>query len=525
MRRPSLSKVFRATPLALLLFVAAGFYLIFVLRTSFTIAGVTYYTLVDDAMVSMRYAQHLAAGAGLVWNVGEKPVEGFTNPAWMLLMALLHVLGIAPAKISAAVMGIAAVLLLLDVAVLHRIAERLKPGAGYAPLLTAGMAAFYFPLVFWSLRGMEVGALCLLISLAMLLAFRLRQAATWQTSGLLGLVFLTAILVRMDAALQIAVLAVYLLSLRSVPAGKRLLPILVALLAIAGILLFQKAYFGDFLPNTYYQKVVGAALADRVKNGLLAFNDYATRDTLILVMVAAAGLILYRDLRRREMLVLAALFLVQCAYSISVGGDYAEPEVDAANRFITQGMPALFLLFGLALDWLISDLASGQRWRAGERPGMRAAVSVGVAAAALIVISGQPWVNWAIDNAPMLKSDIRRVRIGLAIAANTAPGVTIAVHAAGQIPYYSGRRTIDLLGLNDPVIAKGPVTGPFYPGHDKWNYNYSILQLKPDLIADNWTKLGDFMRGVSEYQELDNGMYVRKDSTLIDIAGLLSASP
>ena len=47
------------------------------------------------------------------------------------------------------------------------------------------------------------------------------------------------------------------------------------------------------------------------------------------------------------------------------------------------------------------------------------------------------------------------------------------------------------------------------------------MQLKPDLIADNWVKLGDFMRGKTEYQELDNGMYLRKDSTVVNVDELV----
>jgi len=125
----------------------------------------------------------------------------------------------------------------------------------------------------------------------------------------------------------------------------------------------------------------------------------------------------------------------------------------------------------------------------------------------------------------LLKADIRRVRAGLAIAENTAPAATIAVHAAGQIPYYSGRRTIDLLGLNDPIIAKGPRSASFYPGHDKWNYEYSIGQLRPDLIADNWIRLGDYIKGQPEYRQLSNGMYVRVDTVLVDVDGLLNGYP
>src|ERR1700690_2789807 len=90
--------------LKILIAAAAIFYILFVLRTAFRIQGVLYFTLIDDAMVSMRYAQHLAHGFGAVWNIGEKPVEGFTNPGWMLLMAFFHLYSIPGSKISLAVM-------------------------------------------------------------------------------------------------------------------------------------------------------------------------------------------------------------------------------------------------------------------------------------------------------------------------------------------------------------------------------------------------------------------------------------
>ena len=33
----------------------------------------------DDSLITLRYARHLASGHGIVWNVGEDPVEGYTN--------------------------------------------------------------------------------------------------------------------------------------------------------------------------------------------------------------------------------------------------------------------------------------------------------------------------------------------------------------------------------------------------------------------------------------------------------------
>src|SRR6476660_6300235 len=58
---------------------ALAFYALFVFRTSFTIGGTRYFVLFEDAMISMRYARHVADGHGFVWNIGEAPIEGFTN--------------------------------------------------------------------------------------------------------------------------------------------------------------------------------------------------------------------------------------------------------------------------------------------------------------------------------------------------------------------------------------------------------------------------------------------------------------
>jgi len=57
-------------------------------RSSFIgIDGRRYFSLFDDAMVSMRYAWNLSHGLGLVWNPGER-VEGYTNLLMTLLMAV-----------------------------------------------------------------------------------------------------------------------------------------------------------------------------------------------------------------------------------------------------------------------------------------------------------------------------------------------------------------------------------------------------------------------------------------------------
>ena len=151
--------------LKILLLAAAVFYAVFIARTAFDIHGQKAFTLVDDAMISMRYARNLAEGHGLVWNVGQPPIEGFTNLGWTFVLALFHLIPFSPLHISLAVMILAAAILLANTFVIYRIVEALDSSAQFAPLIAATLTTFYFPLVFWSLRGLEVGALTLTISL------------------------------------------------------------------------------------------------------------------------------------------------------------------------------------------------------------------------------------------------------------------------------------------------------------------------------------------------------------------------
>jgi len=497
------------THLNLLLAVAALFYLGFIIGTSFVIKGERYFTLVDDAMISMRYGKHLAGGHGLVWNIGEKPVEGFTNLGWTLYMAVLHLFPMPASKISLAVMFTSGAILLANIVVVYKISDLLLPHSKYGPTLAAIITAFYFPLVFWSLRGMEVGLLTLLIDLGIFLSISKSKAI------IVGFLLALAILIRIDAAISAVLIVSYLFIKNKRSAA---VPAVFILITTLAILWFQRTYFGDFLPTTYYQKMTGYTVWERAEHGLLVFNQFATRDTLLLFFFSITGLFFYKQGRNLELLLFLGIFLAQCAYSIYIGGDYAEPETNAANRFITLGMPALIILFGWMTGRILTDLATALPQSALSHYRMNPAIPL--ALMFVLLISAEPWFSYAIDNAPLLKADVRRVKLGLFIGENTSPKAVIAVHAAGQIPYYSDRTTIDLLGLNDPETAKGPGHGEFYPGHNKWNYEHGITQLQPDLIADNFAPLAEFMRGNLQYTKLENEIYIRVDSPFINIEGI-----
>jgi len=77
----------------------------------------------------------------------------------------------------------------------------------------------------------------------------------------------------------------------------------------------------------------------------------------------------------------------------------------------------------------------------------------------------------------------------------TYSGATIGLVWAGTIPYFAHRPGIDLLGRNDRKIAhEQPHIRAqyrwwleFWPGHNKWDYGYSIGEQAPDVVMQTWS--------------------------------------
>jgi hypothetical protein len=86
-----------------------------------------------------------------------------------------------------------------------------------------------------------------------------------------------------------------------------------------------------------------------------------------------------------------------------------------------------------------------------------------------------------------LTGDAGNIKIGLLIKQNTSVTSKVADTAAGSTFYFSERYGIDLLGKNDRHIARLPtVSGSNAPGHNKFDYDYSLGTLQPDFVISNF---------------------------------------
>src|SRR5688500_7701941 len=121
---------------------------------------------VDDAYISFRYADNLAAGRGLVYNAGER-VEGYSNLLWTLVLAALEVVG-ADMVVGSKVLG--AVLATASLVPVYLLARRLRPFDG-VPCLATWMLASSFGFTGYAVFGLETSLFLALTLTATLLYF------------------------------------------------------------------------------------------------------------------------------------------------------------------------------------------------------------------------------------------------------------------------------------------------------------------------------------------------------------------
>jgi hypothetical protein len=513
--------------------IVAGFLLyagLFIYRTSFVVDGERYFSLFDDAMISMRYARNLANGYGLVWNPGGDRIEGYTNPLWVLYMSGIHLLPLAPSQTSLFVQVTAALLLAANLWFVHQIALSIS-GSTRVSLGAVVLTALYLPINNWSLQGMEVSALVLIMSVCLYRAIRCVDEGVVDVTLylLLGL----STFIRPDMVVPLGGLTLFLAAADRRNRWRHLIWGLAALVSFSvAQTLFRLWYFGDILPNTYYLKLTGYPVTLRITEGGYALLQFIWKFNVCLFVLPFV-LALRGD--RRIWLLLWSL-IGQLMYSVYVGGDAWE-YWGGSNRYISIAMPGFFVLLSYGL-FVVGRLLLGV-WRA-DGPHARVASSAAerfvfpalILGAVMSVnsIYGPAALAELLLIKPPLQSGDQgsnhlEVEQALMLRKITTPKATVTVARAGTVPYFSDLPSIDLLGKTDARIARGPArrfeTGlrrfiEFRPGHMKFDYPYSIGQLKPDVIFQPWEHLDEVRPEVQKHYRgvrlHGRCVYLRKDS-------------
>ncbi len=537
------SKIFRNIAFVLLVFGYIYYCQRYIAATSFEIEGKTYYVLFDDAMISMRYAYNLAHGNGLVWNPGER-VEGITNPLWTVAMALIHLLPIGLNTTGLYIQIFGASLLTLNLFCVKKLVEHFS-GDLFVMLSSVALTAFYAPLNSFGLLGMEVSLLTLLLTAAVLIAVKSESRFNVRVYVLLAV----STLVRFDMAVPyLVVLAVLFWTQKENRKSHLVWGLGLLILFLGGQTLARYAYYGEWLPNTYYLKVEGWNTTLRLLRGLYAFIQFAYFHNWVLFLLPLTIFLLRRDWKTTLMFLLLA---GQIAYSVYVGGDAWENH-GGANRYIVIAMPLYFVGFSwAAVEWMKrgANLLAPAAVLGGEDSGRSKVVAKGnileagwrsvfvtLFAFSLLTFNALlgEWKSierWNFTRRPdYVAGNDRNLQIAISLEKVTKPGASIAVIGAGTIPYLlPDRYAIDILGKADPYIAHQNVRAPMgipdipnmRPGHMKWDYAHTIGELQPDVIVSLWENTSEeaapYMSGY-DFRAIATKIkvFLRKDSPNIN---------
>lgn len=457
--------------------------------------------ITDDAFILFRYVDHFLAGHGLVYNVGDR-VEGYTSFLWAIVLAALSFPFPDPI-IASKLAGIASGLLCLFL--VWKFSCFLFGRNAWA-LVAPVLLALDRTYAGWCTGGLETKLFTALIFAATSRAF-CEHSADGKRLPLAGLLFGLATLARPEAPMYLATFVVWRVAVtRSLNIRDNLWLGLTFLAVVAPHLLWRHDYYGEWLPNTYYVKVNGFYADWGLAYVWLFFREQHLIPVIPALVVAA--LTGRRDATvSRAASFFASLLFMHFAYVIYIGGDTYE------FRFVDAAIPWMSIAAaGGAYRYRVSD-GSGTIWRSLATALVLLACLNQVLPTLRSLLQTEyreefatTWPIYAyVEPLEWNKLWQSHVQISNWINKYKHPGDSLAVHAAGHIPYFTGLPTLDLYGLNDKFVARLPILERGIPGHEKRAPTLYVKMMQPTFIIEEGPPYLDCRRAEVICVVMDNG--------------------
>jgi|GEM_PF-1246338 len=394
----------------------------------------------DDTYITFRYAANVAHGFGIVWNPGGAHTEGYTNFLYMLMLVPFSAIGFDLVDVAQAINVVAVI---VSAIALWRIAnsvvqegdrqqDSVERTTGLAPSFPGVLAVllFYLDPFTWfnAWSGMETTLFTMWL-LVTLWAFASRRV-TW------AFVFaMLATLTRPEGGIMgFIVLAVWLWMERAKPLRESSFVIRNFIFAFALPLaiyaVWKYWYFGDLLPNSFYVKVTQAARLFAGRGLLRLF--YTHLWYLLLPALWAA----WKGWNHSTVRVMALWCLLVSMFYL-----FAQVLMPVFDRYTNSVEAMLILLAAISVASV-------------KRPMARYVLPAGMALLVLHVVYGLTIRSGLGEIQSDTEYEDRYER--MASVFRSIPlydSITLASADAGILPYYSGLRHLDLVGLNTNEIA------------------------------------------------------------------------
>ena len=402
--------------------------------------------LCDEAFVSFRYADNWVAGRGLRFNPGESPpVEGYSNFLWVVLGALVELVGGEQARCMPWISALCGAGLLVVLAVALRRGLGLGGGATSLALVTLAASV---PFAGWGTGGLETMLFAGLFFLLFVLVVLEPTGVPVLSAGLVGLALA---LVRVEGtfwALGLGVLGWLARRWRGEREGWAVVGMLAIVAAGAWAWWIARyLYYGQPWPSTVH--VEAGSSVERLASGARYVATFALTWLTPLLVLAALPSALARGRRKLALPALACLVGLW-GYAVAVGGDSM-----ALGRLLVPGLAFQALLFGcLAADL---ERRRATRWLA---PLLAAAhVALGLAAGFghdLVPRSVLERLSFRGDGEVLhggleqwravREATAERTTLARLLAESTTPGESLASGSIGAVGYYTDLVILDASG-------------------------------------------------------------------------------
>jgi arabinofuranosyltransferase len=393
---------------------------------------------VDDSYITARYSENLANGYGLTFSQGFAPVEGYSDPLWMLFLAAVSRL-VGPASIMAAAKIASLVCLGAICALFVWVGAHKCSASRSAVTFTVACFVALPGVALWTTGGLETMAYTLAIFAAIcFFATDPPQAVPWKAALAIGM----ACLLRPEAEMFLLAVVISTLYFHNGLGWGRALYSSLAACAIVGVfaaslLSFRLYYFKTFTPNTFLVKAGGSS------HQMLMGATYILRTLADPPLALLFLLSLYSCLRywRRSPVILfsSAVIILQLAFVVWSGGDWMP-----LYRFVIPLLPAMLFPALLAVRDVEESLSLS-----------RAQLS----AASLISIVLLGW-HHEYDRYAKLSYSRRlveglntRIALGIWMCNHVGHDKTVAYGDVGALPFFSHLKWIDFNGLVTREVA------------------------------------------------------------------------
>lgn len=369
----------------------------------------------DDAFITFKFAENLAQGHGLVFNIGSEPIEGYSNFLWLLVLSLVFKFG-GPVVLAAKIGG--SLCFLLSGVLWYKYFERDQSNM----MWLCGPLFLVCPVTaLWGVSGLELGLHTLLVAgLYMLMLSRSR----WLYA------LLPVIVISRPEAVAVAVVALGALAWRDYRAGVNsrkyiAIALLVVAATVGALTYFRMEIFGFPLPNTFYAKTSHYYPLGFIELGKMLLFFAPLTIGFVWFLVSA----IKSRWNENSSLVLVVVFLTQAVITASV---------DPVQNFLFRYMIPVAPLLILAALSVVTQLK--------KRDGQK--MALGAITISLLLPYFQVSAIIA-ENDKIVEAQVEVIRW----ANFLEPPQTIAMTDMGRIPYSTSHKFIDTWGLLNLELA------------------------------------------------------------------------